>query len=665
MGDAIAHSIFNNPLCASLCDLCTSAFRFIQRIFSFYSFGQLAALDYLSAPALQDFAGTQIYAASRVQTNFEFDAGGNRARQIKQRIAAGDASRQLEETLYLGAYEREYHRTRPVGSGTFVTDRTVHRHSLGGFAVYTRTDTPATGSVTKLTTILKDHLGSTDVLFTGTWNGSSFVSPATERQSFDPWGERRAPDTLVSYRATDTDAFRASAQDYDRGYTDHEQLDDSGLIHMNGRLYDPELGRMLSPDPYVQVPEYSQNFNRYSYVMNNPLNLTDPTGFSWLGSIGDWLQENWVTVVVIVVVAVLTYFTAGIASAWGAGLYASATGAAVGGTAATAAGYAISGAYIGAVAGGLGAALNGGDLGDVLRGAAIGAVQGAITGGVLHGMGEAAQSAGFFSAETALHVAGHGVVGGAANAAMGGKFQDGFLSAAASAGAADAGAFGAISGDGAGAVAGRTAVAGVVGGTASALGGGKFANGAYTAAFQHLVNAEAGNVGKNLLNGIGKGLDAISRSPLGYIWNLPNTAIGIAWGGIGLLCQIGMFPFSGKWEFAATIANNAINFDGHPLMFSGAITIGNTSSFIPNSYLSDGYTYKDGTLGFNSTNVGADHEIHHTYQGQLAGPLYLPLNLIGGVTSLLTPIDYSRYPYLPPWHRNNFMENGPISKENH
>ena len=54
---------------------------------------------------------------------------------------------------------------------------------------------------------------------------------------------------------------------------------------LNGRIYDPELGRMLSPDTFVQVPEYSQNFNRYSYVMNNPMNLTDPSGFDWLGNL--------------------------------------------------------------------------------------------------------------------------------------------------------------------------------------------------------------------------------------------------------------------------------------------------------------------------------------------------------------------------------------------
>jgi hypothetical protein len=47
---------------------------------------------------------------------------------------------------------------------------------------------------------------------------------------------------------------------------------------MNARLYDPVLGRFLAPDPYVQMPDFSQNFNRYSYVWNNPLKYTDPSG---------------------------------------------------------------------------------------------------------------------------------------------------------------------------------------------------------------------------------------------------------------------------------------------------------------------------------------------------------------------------------------------------
>ncbi len=63
-----------------------------------------------------------------------------------------------------------------------------------------------------------------------------------------------------------------------RGYTGHEHLQPYGLINMNARLYDPATGRFLSADPYVQMPECSQSFNRYSYCMNNPLRYTDKTG---------------------------------------------------------------------------------------------------------------------------------------------------------------------------------------------------------------------------------------------------------------------------------------------------------------------------------------------------------------------------------------------------
>jgi RHS repeat-associated protein len=63
-----------------------------------------------------------------------------------------------------------------------------------------------------------------------------------------------------------------------RGYTGHEMLGEFDIINMNGRLYDPVLGRFFSPDNYVQMPDNSQNFNRYSYCLNNPLKYTDPSG---------------------------------------------------------------------------------------------------------------------------------------------------------------------------------------------------------------------------------------------------------------------------------------------------------------------------------------------------------------------------------------------------
>jgi RHS repeat-associated protein len=65
----------------------------------------------------------------------------------------------------------------------------------------------------------------------------------------------------------------------DRGFTDHEHLDDLTLIHMNGRVYDPLVGRFLTPDPNIQFKDYLQSYNRFSYVSNNPLNTRDPTGY--------------------------------------------------------------------------------------------------------------------------------------------------------------------------------------------------------------------------------------------------------------------------------------------------------------------------------------------------------------------------------------------------
>ncbi|MBR6083423.1 MAG: hypothetical protein IKP62_10970 [Salinivirgaceae bacterium] len=95
-----------------------------------------------------------------------------------------------------------------------------------------------------------------------------------KRFAYDPWGRRRAGDNWTNYQTTTETLIT-------RGYCGHEHLDDFGTINMNGRIYDPRLGRFLSPDPYVQAPYNSQNYNRYSYCLNNPLKYTDPTGEKW------------------------------------------------------------------------------------------------------------------------------------------------------------------------------------------------------------------------------------------------------------------------------------------------------------------------------------------------------------------------------------------------
>lgn len=71
---------------------------------------------------------------------------------------------------------------------------------------------------------------------------------------------------------------------FDRGFTGHEHYPELGVINMNGRAYDPMLSMMMSPDSYIQNPDFSQNYNRYSYCYNNPLSYYDPSG-EWV----EWL----------------------------------------------------------------------------------------------------------------------------------------------------------------------------------------------------------------------------------------------------------------------------------------------------------------------------------------------------------------------------------------
>ena len=115
--------------------------------------------------------------------------------------------------------------------------------------------------------VYTDHLGS--ILTTTTSAGA--VETATE-QNFDAWGRRRNPSTWAYTGVTSPPDWLY------RGYTGHEHLDPFVLINMNGRIYDPVVGRVLSPDNFVQDPFSTQGFNRYAYGFNNPLKYTDPDG---------------------------------------------------------------------------------------------------------------------------------------------------------------------------------------------------------------------------------------------------------------------------------------------------------------------------------------------------------------------------------------------------
>ncbi|MFC5282636.1 RHS repeat-associated core domain-containing protein [Pedobacter alpinus] len=110
----------------------------------------------------------------------------------------------------------------------------------------------------------RDHLGSINLI-------TDNQGVIKEQRQFDAWGN------IVKLR----DGNGNDLTDFvilDRGYTGHEHLLAVGLVHMNGRLYDPLLHRFLQPDNYIQFPYNSQNYNRYAYVLNNPLTHTDPSG---------------------------------------------------------------------------------------------------------------------------------------------------------------------------------------------------------------------------------------------------------------------------------------------------------------------------------------------------------------------------------------------------
>lgn len=102
----------------------------------------------------------------------------------------------------------------------------------------------------------KDNLGSVLKIY---GIDASKVFDAT----YDVWGKQSVTRNTIGFL---------------RGYCGHEMLNDFDIINMNGRLYDPVLGRFFSPDNYVQMPDNSQNFNRYTYCLNNPLKFTDPSG---------------------------------------------------------------------------------------------------------------------------------------------------------------------------------------------------------------------------------------------------------------------------------------------------------------------------------------------------------------------------------------------------
>lgn len=178
-----------------------------------------------------------------------FTYGPEHERKIMTTTAIGGLTK-----YYSGSYERQL-------SGSIT--RELHYITANGeiVAIFEK----KTGAPDAMHYVHTDHLGSLNVI-------TSATGTIEQETSYDAWGNRRDPATLVNYATTPANLVT------DRGFTGHEHLDAFKLINMNGRVYDPTLGRFLSPDNYVQAPDFTQSYNRYSYCMNNPLSFTDPSG---------------------------------------------------------------------------------------------------------------------------------------------------------------------------------------------------------------------------------------------------------------------------------------------------------------------------------------------------------------------------------------------------
>ncbi|MER8369679.1 hypothetical protein NKH07_24375 [Mesorhizobium sp. M1378] len=285
--------------------------------------------------------------------------------------------------------------------------------------------------------------------------------------SYDPWGKK----TQVAWVEKGKEDFAEGT--FRRGFTGHEHLDNLDLIHMNGRVYDPDLARFVSADPTLQFVGSTQNYDRYAYVGNNPTKYTDPSGFGWLSdawdsvtgaigdafnSVGNWIEKNWRTIVVAVVAVAVTVVSAGTLGPIAAGMLA------------------------GAFSSGLQVALYGGSFSDVLSSALRGAVIGGISAGFAAGVGEL--GLGTYGAAAA-----HGASQGGLNAMQGGDFWQGFASAAFSSLVASYSEASAAYRQSS--LATKAAIGAISGGTGSVIGGGKFENGAITGAFVVVLNHEA------------------------------------------------------------------------------------------------------------------------------------------------------------------------------
>ena len=361
-----------------------------------------------------------------------FAYGPDRARY--KRIDVGTSG--TTTTRYIGNVEII---ERPDG-------KTEKKRYVAGIAIETQHFTASNASAgTEIAYLHKDHLGSIDVIT----DRSGLI---LAELSFDAWGERRNASNWVPLTTAQLLGFNSSITT--RGYTGHEMLDEVGIIHMNGRIYDPTLARFLQADPHVQDAFNTQSLNRYSYVLNNPLNATDPTGF-FLDKLFKSLNKLFGKLAPFIGLILLAIPGVG---AWAAASWQNAF---------------TFGFWTGGIS----------------SGSLRGAISGGLSGAAFYGIGQKfTETSGFFKEGGLGHIGSHATAGGVFSVLDGGKFGHGFFSAGLTK-AANINKM--MPGSNPRLDIQRTIVAAVVGGTISELTGGKFRNGAITAGFAQAFNGNS------------------------------------------------------------------------------------------------------------------------------------------------------------------------------
>ena len=346
-------------------------------------------------------APEQIYVKDKERISYDYNAFGERSHCYYGNAEVEKAKRPL-----LKHYSHD-------GSAEVLCNKTDNSTKfvfyLGGDAYSAPAVLISDGETQKLYYLHRDYLGSIVMLTDEEGN-------IAERRHFDPWGQ---PIKVEDGAGKVLQGLTL----LDRGFTGHEHLQTVGLIHMNGRLYDPVLHRFLQPDNFVQDPFNTQNFNRYGYCLNNPLVYVDQNGEFWHLVIGAVVGGviNWISNGARFDAKGLGYFAVGaVAGAVGAGIGSGVSASLAGGT--FAGGFMstsvavsssfINGAAIGAASGlgagfvgGFGNGLVGGQnigqaFGSGITNGLIGMAMGGVIGGVSGGIDAAIDGRRFWDGAT-------------------------------------------------------------------------------------------------------------------------------------------------------------------------------------------------------------------------------------------------------------------------